>query len=365
MEREHEIAVIGAGPAGAVAALQACRLGLGPVLLLDKAPLGRQKPCGSGLSPRAMKLLADLGLWQHIESRAYPISGLALTSPSGRSASVSGKASAVVLPRAELDRLLVQQAVAAGARFEPGCRVRRIERRAGLLELETDVGPVAARWVVAADGAPARFSRDPSPRRLLLARMGWFEGRGFRPHTLEMIFHPDWAPHYGWLFPESEQSFNIGVCLRAEKLGRRSLRRLFDAFAERCFGERLASARQIGPLRSHPISTAVLVRHRAPPGVLLAGEAARLANPATGEGISYAMESGRLAAEAILRGRQRCMPAEAVAAGYASSLRRAVTPGFAAAELFCRLGMPVLDAITRLGGLAAVRRLSSDFLSRI
>jgi len=133
------------------------------------------------------------------------------------------------------------------------------------------------------------------------------------------------------------------------------------AFLEKFYGRRLAGSRQIGGLKSHPISTTLGIQHLAEPGVLLAGEANRLTNVATGEGISYAMASGRLAARAIGLGMDR----RATASWYANRLRRSFQAAFLVAELYCRLGVRALDGVTRLGNLPGVRRLSSAALGNL
>lgn len=132
--------------------------------------------------------------------------------------------------------------------------------------------------------------------------MAWFDGVPFTPHVLEMVYDPGLKPHYGWLFPESPVRVNIGICLFADRLRGRSVRDIFQGFLETHFGKRLAGADQVGRWKGHPISTTASVSHTAPPGVLKIGEANRLTNIATGEGISYTLESGLLAIRAIRTG---------------------------------------------------------------
>ena len=101
--------------------------------------------------------------------------------------------------------------------------------------------------------------------------MAWFEDLSFVPHRLEMIFDAELAPQYGWLFPESDNRANIGLCIHRDRRRQRSIRDWFGSFLDRHFHQRLAGARQIGPWRGHPISTSVRIEHHAPPGVLVAG----------------------------------------------------------------------------------------------
>ncbi|HUU03063.1 MAG TPA: NAD(P)/FAD-dependent oxidoreductase [Myxococcota bacterium] len=361
-----DIVVIGAGPAGSVAALEAARAGLGKILLLEKADLGRPKPCGGGISPGARKVLRDLGLWEQIEPRTYPISGLRLVSPSGAEIRISGGETASVLNRSELDRILVEAAVDAGVLFRPRKTVSGL-----ILKSDRVVGvrlgdaTIEARWVILAGGAlPGRALRFQRARTMstCLAR---FEDLPFDPHMVEMIYDTELLPGYGWLFPESAARVNIGICLPSRKLAGRSTRSIFESFMRRHFGKRLASAKRIGQLRGHPISTCAWIRHPAPPGVLVVGEACGLVNPATGEGILYAMQSARLAVRALTTGTHRNFNATGTAALYLGSLRRAFGARLLAAELFTRLGVGALDAVAWLGEFPLVKRLCGLTMSRL
>jgi flavin-dependent dehydrogenase len=115
-----------------------------------------------------------------------------------------------------------------------------------------------------------------------------------------MIFDKDLLPHYGWVFPEGEGVVNIGICVYQDKLKGKSITETFDNFLEKYYKEKLSKAVLIGKTLSFPINVSSTVKGVAGNGILLCGEAGRLCNPATAEGISFAMESGYLAAEAII-----------------------------------------------------------------
>jgi geranylgeranyl reductase family protein len=366
MKESCNIAVIGAGPAGCSAALEACRLGLGPVLLLDRARWPRPKTCGGGISPRARAVLSEMGVWPQVEREAYQITGLRLVGSNGRGVVLSGAEDASVLNRRRLDWILAEAAAGAGAGFLPGTRVTGIKRlEGGLLGVRADGGEIAARWVVAADGSRARFGSGARTGTILHTAVASFEGVPFSPHILEMIFDQGLAPHYGWLFPESATRVNIGICTTAEKLGRRSITDLLGGFLEKHYARRLGGAVQDGDIEGHPISTSTTIRHNAPDGVLLAGEAAGLANIATGEGISYALESGRLAARAISRGEKAGEPQGVVARAYEKDLRRAMGRGLWAAGLFRRYGTGAVNVVTTLGNTGIIGRFSGRAMARL
>jgi geranylgeranyl reductase family protein len=368
MAESFDTIVVGAGPAGAVAARELARGGRGPVLLLDRAQFPRLKPCAGGLSPLALRLLDELGLGTVVRPRAYPIRGLRLVSPNGADAVVHGPDSAAILNRRELDALLVDAAVAAGVQLRTEAKVNGLIFEAGRVAgVRCADREFAARWVLAAGGANDRLARDldAGPGRVLRGCIAWFDNLPFTAHHIEMIYDPTLLPHYGWLFPEPGGRVNIGLCLDSARLGGRSLRALFNEFLVRHFAGRMGRAVQVGELRGHPISTTARIEHHAPPGCLRIGEANHLTNPATGEGIAYALASGRLAAQAICDGERAGRSAPEIARWYLGKLRRGMELRCRLASLFCRLAPPLLNWVTALGNHPLVDRLAGGAFSRV
>ncbi|MBI5487537.1 MAG: NAD(P)/FAD-dependent oxidoreductase [Deltaproteobacteria bacterium] len=354
--RNWDVVVAGAGPGGSSAARESARRGL-RCLLLDAKKFPRVKPCAGGISPRARGVLRRLGLWDKVAAAAYEIRGIRLGAPSGRETVLVGAGSAVVFDRPRLDALLAAEAVAAGATFEDGRRVLGVVTEGGrVVGVRTDAGDVRARWVVAADGANTRFSTDPRPRHVLHSCMAWFEKFPFRPHVLEMFFDAELSPHYAWLFPESDDRVNVGLCVEADRHAGTPIREVFRRFLERHYATELAAARPLGEWRGHPMVVTDVVEHHAPAGVLLVGEACRLVNPATGEGISYAIESGLHAAGFVADALEYGGDPLAVAKRYERSLRWKLEPGLRGGELFRRWGVGLIDPLVRLGQSAWFRR---------
>ena len=335
--RRTAVAIVGAGPAGTAAALRLGQLGVRDVVLLDRADFPRDKTCGSGLSPRGIRTLRELGAWEAIEPHAYHVTGLRLVTPGDREVVVSGGASAaaVVCLRRTLDHALLERARALGVEFVPGFTADTLRAEDGRVAgvVGRDGRELAARWTIVADGAHSTLTVDRRPPRLMQAIMGWWEGAPFRPHHVEMVFDRLVTPGYGWLFPESATRVNIGICY--EDPGRaRNGRRLFEAFLDKHYARRLRGAVQVGGFKGHPIAYTFGVGRLTSPGRLVAGEAGRLVHPATAEGISQGMRSGIFAADAVAAALGGGLSERAARARYERRCRRAFGPSFAAARLW-------------------------------
>ncbi|MGZ6792375.1 MAG: NAD(P)/FAD-dependent oxidoreductase [Mycobacteriales bacterium] len=293
----HDVAVVGAGPAGAAAALSALRTRPGArVLLLDRADFPRDKSCGDGVAPHALDELARLGVAHVLDDRA-PVRRLRLVSPRGTEAAGDLRRPDVVVPRTVLDARLVEQAVARGAELRR-LTVRRVEQRPGSVVINDEV---EARVVVGADGANGvvrRLAGVPrqAERTVAVAVRGYVPYETDEPEQLIVMDGRDW-PAYAWRFDAGDGTANVGFGMLLPHL--RATPRGKDALHERMV-ELLPESAGATRLRSHhlPLSTG---RPEQPPGrVLLAGDAASLVNPLTGEGIFYALLSGRLAGAAAL-----------------------------------------------------------------
>lgn len=293
----YDVAVIGAGPAGSAAALTALRTKPDArVLLLDRADFPRDKACGDGIAPHALDELARLGV-AHVVADRVPIPRLRLVSPRRTEASTLMQRPDFVVPRVVFDARLVEAAVARGAEFlRHG--VRQVEVHPDRVVLD---GEITARVVIGADGANGIVRRQLGmPRQvastIAVAVRGYIPWQTGDPELLIVMDGRDW-PAYAWRFDAGDGTANVGFgmllsSLRATDRGKDTLhKRMVDLIPESAGAERL---------RSHhlPLSTE---RPSQPNGrVLLAGDAASLVNPLTGEGIFYALLSGRVAGAAAV-----------------------------------------------------------------
>jgi geranylgeranyl reductase family protein len=292
-----DVAVVGAGPAGSAAALSALRTKPGAkVLLLDKAAFPRDKSCGDGIAPHALDELARLGAAQVLLDRT-PIRNLRLVSPRGTQAATVLQRPDYVVPRAVFDARLVAVAAARGAEL-----VRHTVRRLEVLEDRVVLDDeIEARTVVAADGANGIVRRLLGlPRQdastIAVAVRGYIPWETRDPEQVIVMDGRDW-PAYAWRFDTGDGTSNVGFGMLLPSL--RATDRGKDALQDRMV-ELLPEATGAERLRSHhlPLSTSRPVQ---PSGrVLLAGDAASLINPLTGEGIFYALLSGRLAGAAAV-----------------------------------------------------------------
>ena len=149
-----DVAIVGAGPGGAAAAVALAQLGVTNVALLDREGFPRDKTCGSGLSPNALKLVQTLGIAAKVKELGHPINAVRIVTPGGRELNISSDAAAVVLLRRHFDHLLVERATSLGvtlktpfradAWIEDGGRVRGVRSFDGQEVLARGGEPVPA-----------------------------------------------------------------------------------------------------------------------------------------------------------------------------------------------------------------------------
>ncbi len=345
-----DVAVVGAGPAGATAALVLARAGL-DVALLDRAPLPRDKTCGGGVVARALESLPP-GVELPVERRLGRVESRFVDA--GVSVTIERETPLVHMTRrAPLDLALAEAARAAGATLRAPCALDRVRLTPDHAELETSRGPLRARFLVAADGATGSTARMAGWTEPLASVPALEAEIAVRPRLLAALTDrarfdlgvP--AGGYGWVFPKADHlSVGVGVFTRggARRRLRDELARYIDAVGLR-EGRVLRVRGAPIPVRPRPDAA----RGR----VLLTGDAAGLADPLTGEGISLAIRSGRLAAESLLDGR---LDPRAATRAYRAALRRDILAELRIARglawvLYRRPGL-VRRLVPRLGQLA-------------
>jgi menaquinone-9 beta-reductase len=314
-----DVLIVGAGPAGSTAAHTLARAGW-HVVLADRTTFPRDKVCGDALIRDTLGALAALGVDHDVLAGAVRADELRLHLPSGRHVVLHGCFAS--LDRRRFDARLLASATRAGADFRPGFTVlsplRTASGRVRGARFGTAGGPVDidARHTLLATGANAMvleaFGLGAPAAAAAVAGRAYFDlpapvAAGVRHLTI--AYDRRWCPGYGWIFPAPGGRVNIGVGLFPQTRSGHRLREFWHWFTTRFepAATLVRAATACTPFRGAPLRTGLTGACFGRPGLLVAGEAAAVTYPATGEGIGKSMESGLLAAgylDAALAGRR-------------------------------------------------------------
>lgn len=328
---DADVIVVGAGPAGSSAAYWLAGSGL-DVLLLEKTSFPREKVCGDGLTPRGTRALIDMGIdvsedagWLHNKGLRVIGGGLRLhldwpdlsTFPSY----------GLVRPRADLDALLANRAVKAGAVLHEQTTVTEplFDRAGRIAGVSATVGPdrrpvsYRAKVVLSCDGVSGKLAQRIGLHRNDKRPMGVAVRRYYRsPRTnddyleswLELWDGPSGAddanllPGYGWIFGMGDGTVNVGLGVLNTSAGfqRTDYRGLLTTWLNSTPKEwGLREPNAVGPTRGAGLPMGFNRSPHYTRGLMLVGDTGGTVNPFNGEGIPYAMESGKLAAETVTR----------------------------------------------------------------
>jgi menaquinone-9 beta-reductase len=301
------VVVVGAGPGGAAAAHFLSVHGL-DVLLLDRAEFPRDKTCGDGLTPRALRVLRDMGLLDEVVQRGCRVDAYEVVAPDFRAttAAITASPGALVIPRYKLDEMIARHAVQSGARFESGVNVNRVEPVGTHATVHAEDGRVfqAKVAVIATGAATGVLTRSgilhDKPRHMLAIRAYFADIQHEVARKFQLRLDGAPMPGYGWIFPVDSSVANVGVAFMPR---RRSppASVAFTRFTQgSAVAQMLEGSRRVEPVKGYPIRTDFLRAPTCAERTLLVGEAAGLVNPLSGEGIDYALESGRMAARHLL-----------------------------------------------------------------
>jgi geranylgeranyl reductase family protein len=334
-----DVIVVGAGPAGSTTAYHLARAGL-DVLLLEKTEFPREKVCGDGLTPRAVKQLVAMGIdiseeagW--LRNKGLRIIGgghrLQLDWPDLASFPDYG----LVRKRDDFDEQLARQAQKAGARLHELCNVSGpiVDDRTGRItgvkaKLGEEKREVTfhAPLVVAADGNSTRLSLAMGLHRREDRPMGVAVRTYFTSPRHEDDYLEGWLelwdrrgpqdrllPGYGWVFGMGDGTSNVGLGVlntsdSFKELDWREVLKAWCASMPEEWG--YTPENMTGPIRGAALPMAFNRKPHYTRGLLLVGDAGGLVNPFNGEGIAYAMESGQLAADVIVQAHSRTTPAQ-------------------------------------------------------
>jgi geranylgeranyl reductase family protein len=340
VDKVHDVVVVGAGPGGSATAHYLAKGGL-DVLLLDRAVFPREKTCGDGLTPRALGVLEDMGILDRIRDFAFQVNGIEMYGTKGDEMVTSIPQNdhypnhLLITPRYQLDEIIFQKALESGAQFQGNSRVRGVEHYPNHAEIYAGRNGkgvrVAGRIVVLAVGSNLALldkmgflNRSPG---LILAVRGYFKGLHGLTDRVQVHFGHVPLPGYAWVFPLSETRANVGIGFWKERMpwerSPASAKIAFDRFLAHNpkMKVMMADAHLEGQVKGFPLRVDFARSKTCKGRVLLVGESAGLVSPFTGEGIDFALESGRLAANFLLRRFERGEVSPSSLEGYDALLR--------------------------------------------
>ncbi|MER7773526.1 geranylgeranyl reductase family protein [Streptomyces sp. NBC_01723] len=338
-ENTADVIVVGAGPAGSTAAYHLAKAGL-DVLLLEKTAFPREKVCGDGLTPRAVKQLVAMGIDISEEAGWLRNKGLRIIGGGSRLQLdwpdlASFPDYGLVRKRDDFDEQLARQAQKAGARLYERCNVGApvVDDRTGRItgvhaKLGEEKREVTfhAPLVVAADGNSTRLSLAMGLHRREDRPMGVAVRTYFTSPRHDDDYLESWLelwdrrgpqdrllPGYGWIFGMGDGTSNVGLGVlntsaSFKDLDWREILKAWCASMPEDWG--YTPDNMTGPIRGAALPMAFNRQPHYTKGLLLVGDAGGLVNPFNGEGIAYAMESAQIAADVIVQAHARATPAQ-------------------------------------------------------
>ncbi len=288
MTKIFDCIIVGAGPAGSTAAYHLALLGRS-VVVLEKASLPRNKPCGGGVSPAIAQWL-DFDLTPAISLKSNKVS---YTWKMGDPTQSQVSSPMWMVQRDIFDDFLIKQAQKTGAELRDSTEVKGIEFKNFIWEVKTNSEPVYGRYLIAADGAGGPMTKWLGFKEPKLCISASLETRSIKGDSLNFDFGTI-KKGFIWCFPKADgYSFSIAA-MRGDKP--KNLKKILTDYATKCGADV-----SVSNVREHPLSLWNGDRQLHSQNALLVGEAASLADPLTGEGIRPAIFSGFKAAGAIDR----------------------------------------------------------------
>lgn len=330
VSHDYDVVIVGAGPAGCTAAIYAHRLGL-KVALLEARTRGKDKICGDAMAGKCVPILKELDLLDTVVKGPHGYStGVIFSSPKGDVVHITfnppgakQKTEGYVVRRKVFDGILLDKAIETiGAenvrlQFKVGGVVRENGRVVGVRGKQYGAEgdeTLRAKLVIGCDGYRSIVARDVGaferdPEHWVSALRQYWQGVEGMNEAIEVHFVDEIIPGYFWIFPLEDGKANVGIGMLEKDIAARDidLRELLArAIANPLFQKRFANAKPLEKPVQWELPLGSKRRKMYGDGWMLAGDAAGLVDPFTGEGVGEAMHSGKMAAHAA---------AEAIAAG--------------------------------------------------
>jgi len=386
MKTEADAIVVGAGPGGSATGHYLAKEGF-DVIVLEKAWFPRDKVCGDGLTPRAVRELGLMGISTPSDEGWARNKGIRMIGGGHRiefpwPETETFPSYGLTYPRARFDHLLARRAAATGADVREGVTVTGAVRDEasgriiGVTAREADgvggrSGPertYRAPLVVAADGASSRLALGVGRERKKGRPIGvavrtyystprrdeWMEGHlqiwSGEPGKSELL------PGYGWIFPLADGKANVGLGTLSGKGSppRIEPRSLLDEWVKRSTGDwEFDMGEKKGPVMGAAIPMAFSRQPLYRDGLALVGDSGGMVNPFNGEGVAYAMQAARRLTEAAVEARETKddRTRERALAGYSRQLKDDLGGYFTLGRVFARIidHPSVMKVCTRYG----------------
>ncbi|QCK15777.1 NAD(P)/FAD-dependent oxidoreductase [Mangrovivirga cuniculi] len=321
---DHDILIVGAGPGGAAMAAYLAKNGI-DVLLIDSSEFPRDKVCGDFVGPVAIAELQNLGIagldefpkTNLINQASVFLDGNEIINrpiPKVEGIPYYGR----VIPRIILDKWIVDKAIENGATLSENTRLTDFsitdEKVSAVIKKKNTKTTVSAKIIIGADGSNSTVSRifhgdKPLEEDRILAVRGYFKNIKGPEDRCDLYFTKDSFPGYYWLFPTGKGNANVGVgmVLKTMPKNETHLKDLLTDLIGKDPGlsQRIGSGELSGRISGWPLSTYNPEKNIISDRLILIGDAAGLINSLNGEGIQYALLSGRWAAETVLESIQQ------------------------------------------------------------
>lgn len=300
---QYDVIIVGTGPAGTSAALEFARKSDLHILIIDKETLPREKPCG-GAMPSSVEILLDLDLAPVIKNRIQQLKLYHNYEDEVGSQTLNDNAP-ILVNRAEFDMFMLNQACGAGKekiKVLDGVSVLSVsEKEDKIYVFLSDKTEVKTKYLIAADGALGKIASMAGLMKKRKFAQSYdaeivTENTYYNNHKDTMLMNYFCLPHgYGWIFPKEKNIFSSGVGTWGKSI---NIKRELDDFINRSFPRNVIKSINV---KGYPIPIYNGGKQISTNRVLLTGDAAALVDPVSGEGIRFALHSGKIAASVIIK----------------------------------------------------------------